>query len=467
MPITQTRSTMKTFQKILFLLLIIAFSSSQAATKQVVVIPIKKEINSTTWTYVKKGYIMADSLKADVVLIHMNTYGGQVIFADSIRTKILNSTYRTHVFIDNNAASAGALISIACDSIYMRSGATIGAATVVNQSGEQAPDKYQSYMRATIRATAEAQGKDTIISQGDTSITWKRDPRIAEAMVDQSLYVEGVSDTGKTLTFTVNEAIANGYCEGQVNSIDELLKRIGIDDYKITNYTPSTYDNIKGFVMNPVFHGILIMLILGGIYFELQSPGIGFPLIVAILAAIVYFAPLYIDGLAANWEIAVFVIGIILIALEIFVIPGFGIAGILGGIFAFIGLFLSMINNINFNFEHVETEPLLVALSTTTLAFFVGIGLSLWLTSKFWGRGAFHRLSLESSQMKEKGYVAVEINDTIINQTGKALSDLRPSGKIIIDDNIYDAVSIVGHIPKGSAIKVVRQEGAQYYVLNL
>lgn len=447
------------------ILILVFCTISYANTKQVVVIPIKKEINSTTWTYIKKGYALADTIQADVVLIHMNTYGGQVVFADSIRTKILNSKYRTHVFIDNNAASAGALISIACDSIFMRSGATIGAATVVNQSGEQAPDKYQSYMRATIRATAEAQGKDTTIINGDTTITWKRDPKIAEAMVDQSLYVAGISDTGKTLTFTVEEAIKNNYCEGKANSIEELLESIGINDYKITNYEPSTYDNIKGFLMNPVFHGILIMLILGGIYFELQSPGIGFPLIIAIAASVVYFAPLYIDGLAANWEIAIFVIGLILLALEFFVIPGFGIAGISGGLLAFLGLFLSMINNINFDFGQVDTKPLLIALTTTSLAFFIGIILSLWLTNKYWGKGAFHALALDSTQIKEEGFVAVDVNPEIINKKGKAISDLRPSGKIIIDDKIYDAMALVGSIDKNSEIIVIKQESAQYYVM--
>lgn len=458
---------MKKFLVLLMLALCTMSFAPTAGQKKVVVIPIKKEINSTTWNYVKNGFLMADSLGADVIIIHMNTYGGQVIFADSIRTKILNSLIPVHVFIDNNAASAGALISIACDSIYMRNGATIGAATVVGQTGEAAPDKYQSYMRATIRATAEAQGKDSTIVNGDTIVTWRRDPKIAEAMVDQSLYVEGVSDTGKTLTFTVNEAIANGYCEGIASSIDEVISFLGISNYEITNYKPTTYDNIKGFLTNPIFHGMLIMLILGGIYFELQSPGIGFPLIIAIGASILYFAPLYIDGLAANWEIALFIVGIILIALEIFVIPGFGIAGILGALFAFVGILLSMINNINFDFSPVETEPLIIAITTTSLAFLLGTSLSLWLTNKFWGRGAFHRLSLESSQDLEDGYIAVDVNKGLIEKQGIAATDLRPSGKVNIDGNIYDAVAIVGLIDKGSSIKVTRQENAQLYVMKL
>jgi len=457
-------------RKLITLTLLAIFSMSFApdmAQTNVVVIPIKKEINSTTWNYVKNGFAMADSLGAKLIIIHMNTYGGQVIFADSIRTKILNSRIPVHVFIDNNAASAGALISIACDSIYMRNGATIGAATVVNQTGEEAPDKYQSYMRATIRATAEAQGKDTSIVNGDTILTWRRDPKIAEAMVDQTLYVEGVSDSGKTLTFTVNEAMAHGYCEGIANSIAEVLEKLGIDDYEIHNYKPTAYDDIKGFLINPVFQGILIMLILGGIYFELQSPGIGFPLITAIGAAILYFAPLYIDGLAANWEIAIFIVGVILLIMEIFVIPGFGISGILGGLLAFTGIFLSMVNNINFNFEHVETEPLMIAFTTTSLAFFIGIILSLWLTNKFWGRGAFHKLSLESTQKSDDGYIAVKMNQALIGKEGVTATSLRPAGKVMIDGELYDAIALVGMIDKGTKIKVNKQESAQLYVTVL
>lgn len=456
-------------RKLFTLVLLAIFTMSFAPNiekQKVVVIPIKKEINSTTWNYVKNGFAMADSLGADVIIIHMNTYGGQVVFADSIRTKILNSLIPVHVFIDNNAASAGALISLACDSIYMRSGATIGATTVVNQTGEAAPDKYQSYMRATMRATAEAQGKDTSIVKGDTIVSWRRDPKIAEAMVDQSLYVENVSDTGKLLTFTVNEAIEHGYCEGMANSIAEVVAKLGITDFDLEHYKPTAYDDVKGFLVNPVLQGLLIMLILGGIYFELQSPGIGFPLITAIAAAVLYFAPLYIDGLAANWEIALFLVGVILLILEIFVIPGFGVAGILGGLFAFSGLFLSMINNINFNFKEVETEPLLIAFTTTSLAFFIGIILSLWITNRFWGRGAFHKLSLESVQNSDEGYVAVDVNKELIGKEGEAATDLRPAGKVMVDGEIYDAMALVGMIDKGAKVKVTKQESAQLYVIQ-
>ena len=198
----------------------------------------------------------------------------------------------------------------------------------------------------------------------------------------------------------------------------------------------------------------------------MQSPGIGFPLIIAIGASILYFAPLYIDGLAANWEIALFIVGILLVALEIFVIPGFGIAGILGGTFAFFGLLLSMINNINFDFSPVETAPLIIAITTTSLSFLLGTSLSLWLTNKFWGRGAFHHLSLESVQNVKDGYIAVDIHTELIGKTGTTLTDLRPSGKIIIEGEVLDAMGFVGLIKKGKNIKVIKQEAGQMYVVE-
>jgi membrane-bound serine protease (ClpP class) len=139
---------------------VLLFSQEEANKKKLVYkLNIKQEITPGMWRQTQQAFEAADTLGADIILLHMNTYGGTVVDADSIRTRILQSTIPVYVFIDNNAASAGALISIACDSIYMRPGGSIGAATVVNQSGQAMPDKYQSYMRSTMRTTAEAKGK--------------------------------------------------------------------------------------------------------------------------------------------------------------------------------------------------------------------------------------------------------------------------------------------------------------------
>ncbi len=430
-------------------------------------IDLKKNVGSTTWIYIQKGFEEAKELEADGIIIEMNTYGGEVSYADSIRTKILNSDIPTCVFIDNNAASAGALISIACDKIYMRKSATIGAASVVDQSGQKLPDKYQSYMRATMRATAQAHGKDTIIRGNDTTYVWKRDPLIAEGMVDERTIIPNVTDSGKVITFTTEEALKYGYCDGIAENIHEIIKKeTGSSDYKLEKFKPKTIDNVRGFLMNPFFQSILIMLIIGGIYFELQTPGIGFALVVAVVAALLYFAPLYIEGLAANWEILLFIIGLILIALEIFVVPGFGITGISGISLVVIGLILSLIDNVRFNFRPVDTEAMGVAFLTVISGMVLGFGVILYLSNKIGTKGVFSRLALDKKLGNKEGYIGVSMEaGKLVGSVGAASTVLRPSGKVKIEEKTYDAVSMDGSfIEKGTAVKVIRYETGQIYV---
>ncbi len=452
---------------LIFLLLTTVLTAQEKSKTLVYKLNIQQEITRATWRQTLQAFDAADSLGANYFLIHMNTYGGTVVDADSIRTKILESKIPVFIFIDNNAASAGALISIACDSIYMRPGSSIGAATVVNQTGEAMPDKYQSYMRSTMRATAEAHGKDSLISGNDTIVQWRRDPKIAEAMVDPRVFIEGVIDTGKVLTFTPSEAIANGYCEGTAENVEEVLEKAGVKEYEIVEYEPSWIEKIIGFLVNPIVSGILIMAIIGGIYFELQTPGIGFPLAVAILAAVAYFAPLYLEGLAANWEIIIFIVGLILLAIEIFVIPGFGVTGILGIIFILGGLVLSLLNNVNFDFKDVEMSGVGVAVSTVILGVFGGFVLALFLGNKLFSAksGPFKNLALNTVQNVDEGYVSIEISlFELKGKTGVSKTVLRPAGKVEIEGNIYDAMAENGFIEKGEKIVVTKVEATQLYV---
>ncbi len=452
---------------VVLLFLSVIGNAQEKKEKLVYKLNIKEEITKATWRQTQQAFEEADSLGADVFLIHMNTYGGTVLDADSIRTKILQSPIPVYVFIDNNAASAGALISIACDSIYMRPGGSIGAATVVNQTGAAMPDKYQSYMRSTMRSTAEAQGKDTIVVGNDTIYKWRRDPKIAEAMVDPRVFIEGIIDTGKVLTFTPIEAMENGYCEGLAENVTEVLRKVGIEDYKIVEYEPTWIEKIIGFLVHPMISGLLIMAIIGGIYFEMQSPGIGFPLGVAILAAIAYFAPLYLEGLAANWEILVFIIGVILVVVEIFVIPGFGVAGISGIVLMFGSLVLSLINNVNFDFEGVEMGHVGVAVTTVVLGVFGGFILSLYLGNKLFtaNSGMFRNMSLKSEQNVNDGFVCIETGMFALKgKTGISKTVLRPAGKVLIEGEVFDAVAITGFIDKDVEIVVAKVEATQLYV---
>jgi len=428
-------------------------ANTDSTSVMVYTFDMKEMIAPPVWRTTKNAIEKATELKADLIIIHMNTYGGTLDDADSIRTKILNSSIPVYIFIDKNAASAGALISIACDSIYMAPGSSIGAATVVNQSGEQMPDKYQSYMRSMMRATAEAKN---------------RDPKIAQAMVDPKVYVPGISDSGQVLTFTVSEAIQHGFCEAKVENINELLQHAGIQHYKVVPHEISATDNMIGWLINPFVSGILIMLIIGGIYFELQTPGIGFPLAAAFVAAMLYFAPLYVEGLANHWEIIVFIVGVALIAVEIFAIPGFGVIGVLGLVLMIIGLTLSMVGNINpINIE-ANISQITKALSIVVIAFFLAITASIMLSKKLFTSRAFGHLALTKTQNVDEGYTSASPDYTArIGQEGIAYTMLRPAGKIMIDNELYDATARSGLIDKGVRIVVVGYLNAQLVVKKL
>ena len=434
------------------LLFLNSFAQESDTTKsKVYIFDVNEEIAPPVVRRMGKAFAQAKEEKVDLIMLHMNTYGGELSAADTMRTRILQSKIPVVVFIDNNAASAGALISIACDSIYMREGASIGAATVVNQNAEALPDKYQSYMRAMMRSTAEVNG---------------RSPEIAEAMVDQDLYVENVSDSGKVLTFTTSEAIANGFCEAQVETIDEAIKQYGFVNYDKYELKLSASDTIIDFLISPYIHGILIMIIVGGIYFELQSPGMGFPSIASLTAAMLYFAPLYVEGLAENWEILIFIAGIVLIALEIFVIPGFGIAGVGGIVLLITGLVLSLLANVQFDFSYIRMDTILEALFIVLLAVFGAILLSFQTAKQLFTNPRFG-FALAATQQHDEGFIAPDSSLTdMIGKQGIAFSMLRPAGKVMIDNDVYDAVCRESFIEKGANIKVVSFNNAQLVVIE-
>jgi membrane-bound serine protease (ClpP class) len=424
--------------------------TAQQNRKKVFTFAIDQDIDPGMNRRVKLAMDQAEALKADVILIEMDTYGGAVTDADEIRTRILESKIPVYVFINKDAASAGALISIACDSIYMAPGASIGAATVVNGTdGTAAPDKYQSYMRSMMRSTAEATG---------------RNPQIAEAMVDEKLVVPGISDSSSVITFSVAEAIQNGYCEGEYASTKEILAAQRLQSAEIIAYEEKTVDTIISFFLSPAVSGILILLIIGGIYFELQTPGVGFPLAVALIAALLYFVPYYLNGLAENWEILAFVIGIILLAVEFFVIPGFGVFGVAGIVMTLGGLVLGMLPNQAFDFELVPASQLFGALLTVILAALAAVGMVFWLTPKVNEWGAFKHLTLASTQDRAQGFTSSTYSEDMLGKTGTVHSRLRPSGKVEIAGEIYDAYSRGEFLEKGESIEVISTEGTSLRV---
>ena len=422
-------------------------------------IDLKRDIDKAAFRLVHTGLEEARKKNADYCILDINTYGGALDAADSIRSAILRSRIPVIAFIDPQAASAGALISIACDSIYMTSGSSIGAATVVNQNGEVLPDKYQSFMRAMMRSTAESHGKKRLLNGKDTLWKWHRDPGIAAAMVSKD----------SVLSFTPLEAMENGYCEGMAQNTEEVIALVlgqGGEAYLLEEHKMTALDKIIYFFLNPIVQGLLLMLIIGGIYFELQSPGIGFPSIAAVMGAVLYFAPLYLEGLAQNWEIVVFILGTGLLLVEIFVLPGFGVAGAGGIILIVTGLTFAMIDNeLVINGGDYDLRPLIKPLAIVLVSLTLSLYLSVYLALRLYPTRIFSRIALRTKLTEKEGFVGVETSSLAfaVGKTVYAATDLHPVGMVEIEGKRYQAKMNYGFAVKGETVKITRAEGGLLY----
>jgi membrane-bound serine protease (ClpP class) len=425
------------------LVFVLATLTVQAQKTKVMVMEIKSEIDPRTKRYVDLAISHAEKIEADIVILEMDTYGGILTDAKEIVDKLMHYKKPVWVFINSDAASAGALISIACDSIYMSPGASIGAATVVTATGEKAPDKYQSYMRSIMRSTAEEKG---------------RDPRIAEGMVDEDIAIDGVTLEGQIITFSTSEAITFGFCEAKVQSIEEILERNNIKEDDLIKFELQSADKVIAFFLNPFISGILILVIIGGIYFELQTPGVGFPIFAAAIALILYLVPYYLNGLAENWEILALLAGLALIGVEIFVLPGFGVAGIAGISLTVMALILIMLNNDAFDFKFVPADDILYAVAATFGGILGGIALLFVGGARLSDSKFFKRIALTDTQEREQGYTVSASKESQKGKTGTAYTVLRPGGKVMIDGQLYDAYTRGEFIEKGDAIVVLDDE---------
>ncbi len=443
---TTIHDYMKTILTILISLMITVSAFGSDSLSVFYRIRINQAIDPSSQRLVTLGLEKAREAEADYVILDLNTYGGAVNAADSIRAAILRYEKPVIAFVNMQAASAGALISIACDSIYMKTGSSMGAATVVNQTGDVMSDKYQSFMRGMMRSTAQANG---------------RDPHIAESM----------TDTANVLTLTPAEAIAVGYCEGICETEHEVAQKVvGDNDFIIKSMDEdmSWVDKLIQFLLNPLLQSIFMMMIIGGIFVEIRTPGIGLPLITAIVGALLYFAPGYIGHLVESWEIALFIVGIILIGIEIFAFPGFGVCGITGIVAVVVSLAFAMVDNIElFHWDgSLNLQPIIQPLGIVVISASVAIFGSVWLVKKLYPTRSFDHIALREEMKASEGYTGVESGlESLVGQTVTVFTDLRPGGKVMTSDGrILEAtLRFGGFASKGELLKVVSAEQGRLY----
>ena len=409
-------------------------------------IRLDQNIDPAARRLVTLGLEKAAAAEADYILLDLNTYGGAVDSADSIRNAILRCDRPVISFVNMQAASAGALISIACDSIYMKTGSSIGAATVVDQAGNVMPDKYQSFMRGMMRSTAQATG---------------RDPKIAESMVD----------TANVLSLTPSEAIEVGFCEGVCEDEFEVARKVaGSDDFVIRNMEDdiSWLDRLIQFLLNPLLQSIFMMMIIGGIFVEIRTPGIGLPLVTAIVGALLYFAPAYLGDLVSYWEILLFVVGLVLIGVEIFVLPGFGVCGILGVIAVVLSLAFAMVDNAElFHWDgSLNLQPILCPIGIVIISASAAIFGSVLLVRKLFATRSFDHIALRQELKADEGFTGVASGlESFVGETVTVFTDLRPSGKVkTADGRIFEAtLRFGGFAEKGTSLTVISAEQGRLY----
>jgi membrane-bound serine protease (ClpP class) len=410
-------------------------------------VPVQGVIELGLAPFVERSIEEAQQARAAAVVLELETPGGRVDAAERIANAIGDSDVPLYAFINRHAYSAGALIALATDGIYMRPGSVMGAATPVVGSGEKAPEKIVSAMRGQMRALAEARGLD---------------PDVAEAMVDEAIQIDGVVDAGKLLTLTTSEAVGLNYAS-EVEDWEGLLEELNLAGAPVQVMGVNWAERIVRFLSNPIVAPFLLSLGFLGLIAEIKSPGLGLAGLAGLLSLSLFFGSHMILGLAGIEDLILFGAGVVLIGVEIFIIPGFGLFGVLGGVGVLAGVYLSLVGGIPTVPDFAQAGAIL---STSILI----ILLTSWAllrhlpqSNRLTRSGVF----LITKGDREDGWASAERRPDLVGREGVALTDLRPSGTVLIGEERVDAVSESAWIEDGTDIKVVSSEGYRHVVRPL
>lgn len=414
----------------------------------VYVIPIEGMIDMGLAPFVQRTLSEAAADSAAAVILEINTFGGRVDAAVAIRDALLSSPVPTVAFINRRAISAGALISLAAGRIAMTDGGTIGAATPVQvgASGETTPvdEKSVSYVRKEFRATADSRN---------------RPPVIAEAMVDSDIAIPGLVEKGKLLTLTTNEAIEHRIADFRAASIEEVLARLELSGAELRRSSPNWGENIVRLITHPVLASLLLSVAMLGILIELRTPGLGLAGALGVASLALVIGGHWIVQLVGWEEVLLIGLGLALVALEVFVIPGFGVAGIAGLAAILGGLTMALVGE-GATIGAIASAAGRVGFATVA-AMITGIILLKYLPSFPLGRD----LMLATELPAGSGYTsAAERDRGWLGQVGRSLSTLRPAGIIEIGGERIDAVSEGDMIEAGAAVVVTRVDGNRIVV---
>ena len=415
-----------------------------ARAQQVVYrIPVTGTIENGLAPFVARALKEAAQAKAAAAILDLDTPGGRVDAAERIVDAVRASPIPVYAFVNPRAFSAGAFIALATSGIYMTPGGVIGAATPVDGSGTKAPEKYVSAMRAEFRALAEANGLD---------------PKIAEAMVDESIEIPNLKPAGKLLTLSTGEALQVGFAKGEVNDLQGVLAAANLSGATVMQIAPNWAELVVRFLTNPVVSPLLLSLGMLGLIFEIKTGAFGLGGLISLASLGLFFGSHLLLGLAGWEEVLLLGVGLIALGVEVFLLPGFGVAGILGIVMIASSMLLALIGSAPTGADVLQAVAVLVASLVVTAAVLFG-----WLrhlpNSTRWS-GLFLHHSSEAAE----GFISAPLREELVGRTGVALTDLRPSGTAVFDEERLDVVTEGEFVRSGSSVTVLRSDGYRHVV---
>jgi len=457
-----------------------------APTNQVYIIPVKGTIDLGLAGFINRAIDEAEETRAKAIILEINTFGGRIDAAIQIRDRLFETDIKTIAFINKRAISAGALISLATEEIIMSPGSTIGAAkpVVLAPGGmQQQPtgEKEISYVRAEFKATAEAKGHPEKIAQamvdpdielksatvkGNLIILTLEEVEKRKKEIDKGS-LETIIAKEKLLTLSSKDALKFKLVKYELRSLKEVMAACNLETASLKRVSPTWSEGLVRLITHPLLSGLLLVFGMLGIVFELKIPGWGVSGTIGIICLALFFGGHYLIGLA-NWiEILLFVLGLALLSIEIFITPGFGVLGISGIIFIILSIFLTLVKH-PIPKTPFDTGEHLRAFYTIIISFLAAFVLSA-ITFRFlpktplWGK-----FVLLSSEKRDNGFVgASEEPAKLVGKQGFTRTALRPAGKAVFNEKLFDVVTEGDFIPKQSEVRVIRVEGNRIVVVSL
>ena len=457
---------------------------AQASGREVYLVNISGTVDPGMAAFIKRALEVSADDPDPLFVFEMDTFGGRVDSALQIVDTLLSVPEgRTVAFVKNKAISAGALIALACSRLAMKKNTTIGDCAPITYSNEgpkMLGEKFQSPLRAKFRALAKRNGYPEALAEAMVTAEMTV---YAVDLDGTTLYMgsqafEDLSQTekervsskktivakGELLTMNDTEAVELGFSSMSVDTIDEMLRRMEIENYKLIRIEESWSEAFVRFIGG--IAPFLLMIGLAALYIEIKAPGFGVPGIIGIICLFLVFLSQYLVGLADYTEFLLLILGIILLSFELFVIPGFGITGITGLLCITAGAILALqdfvIPDPSFPWQaELLSKNIVHVLGALFMAVILALFALRFLLPKL---SAFVEGPYLDTTLKDSHADSVEAGGAKTGDIGIAMTLLRPSGKVKIKDEIFDVVTEGEFIKRGIPVKILEIKGNRIIV---